>query len=160
MDGDDFRARARSTKLHGSRTSSEAARRPAIMPHSSRTNAARRAKIGPLNASSHGPHATCHMRSCGHTIRPGREFLFKSPEFLFLLSGFDAQIAQKFLVESTAKSNYVRERERERAGTGLKVLPWVAGGEPPPNRLVSTRRHGWAAARLRSRPTGEASLTT
>ena len=44
------------------------------------------------------------MRSCGHTIRPGREFLFKSPEFLFLLSGFEAQIAQKFLVESTAKT--------------------------------------------------------
>ena len=30
------------------------------------------AKIGPLNASSHGPHATCHMRSCGHTMDGGR----------------------------------------------------------------------------------------
>ena len=35
---------------------------------------------------------------------PGAEFLFKSPEFLFLFSGFEAQIAQKILVESTAKT--------------------------------------------------------
>ena len=75
-------------------------------------------------------------------------------------SFLNALTLRRTYIKMHTRENYVRERERERAGTGLKVLPWVAGGEPPPNRLVSTRRHGWAAARLRSRPTGEASHTT
>ena len=48
--------------------SSEAARRPAFMPHSSRTNAAYHTKIGPLNASSHGPHATCGVVGSQWTV--------------------------------------------------------------------------------------------